>query len=383
MADESEESISPGADGREPLPPEPNEENTPVAVDGSAEEIEVGYPLPYMVVAIGASAGGVEAYIELFSSLTTNTGMAFVVIPHLMTDRTSHLVKILTRHTPMPLKEIEEGERPQPNHIYVLPPGAPARLREGVFRLEQREIDTVPRFIDHFFRSLAIDQKSRAAGVILSGTDSDGALGLKAIKGEGGITLVQSPESARFGEMPRTSIAVDHVDKILPPGLIATELASLGKQFHERRMLLHRLHTLAEYVGFLQGNTKELRELQEDALINVTRFFRDPAMFDSLKTTVLPRIFEDREPDQQIRIWVAGCSTGAAGFRAGRIARQFRRGSDAQFLHNPILVKLYSADRNIENSGDLLHRFSFGDQLQNLSLAGSKAASEQLARICG
>ena len=198
-------------------------------------------------------------------------------------------------------------------------------------------------------------------GVVLSGTDSDGALGLKAIKGEGGITMVQSPESARFSEMPLSSIAVDHIDRILPAGQIAIELAELGRQFYHpalrtleqgealpdeevhfvrilnllrsvsgidfrlykpstirrriaRRMLLQRMASLAEYAGFLQGNATELRELQEDALINVTRFFRDPPVFDTLKNVILPRIFTGREGDQQIRIWVAGCSTGEEAY---------------------------------------------------------------------
>jgi two-component system CheB/CheR fusion protein len=197
--------------------------------------------------------------------------------------------------------------------------------------------------------------------VVLSGTDSDGALGLKAIKGEGGITMVQSPESARFSEMPRSSISNDHVDRILPPAQLANELGQLGSQFRHpalrpledgapqpgdehqfsrivnllrsvsgvdfrlykpttirrriaRRMLLHRSQTLGEYAGFLQGNPKELRELQEDALINVTRFFRDPPVFEALKQIILPRIFEEREPDQQVRIWVAGCSSGEEAY---------------------------------------------------------------------
>ncbi|HVV47770.1 MAG TPA: CheR family methyltransferase [Bryobacteraceae bacterium] len=332
----------------------------PVEYDAElpAEEEDSDRPpaLPYLLAAVGASAGGVEAYIQLIGALAPDTGIAYILIPHLLPSRKSHMVEILSRHTQMPVVAIEDGTTPQPNQISIVPPGAQIAIRGGVFHLEPRQPDG-NRIIDYFFRSLAADQRTHAIGVVLSGTDADGALGLKAIKGEGGISLVQRPETAGFPEMPRMSISVDHVDKVLSPIEIAGELAELGKQFRKpvvryleenltaigeeqsfarilnllrsvsgidfrlykpttirrriaRRMLLQRFETLTEYVGFLQGNPKELRELQEDALINVTRFFRDPGVFDALKDTILPRLFEDREPEQQVRIWVAGCSTG-------------------------------------------------------------------------
>jgi two-component system, chemotaxis family, CheB/CheR fusion protein len=252
--------------------------------------------------------------------------------------------------------------RPEPNHVYVLPPGTRARLERGYLRLDHRAHgEGVPRPIDFFFRSLATDQKTRSVGVVLSGTDADGALGLKTIKGEGGIVIVQSPESARFSEMPLRSISVDHVDRVLPPSQIGAELAQIAKRSHEpilrtleagtpppgedqhffkilnllrglsgidfrlykpttirrriaRRMLLHPFHTMAEYATFLQGNPKELRAMLQDALIDVTRFFRDPPVFDALQRTVLPHIFEDRMADQQVRIWVPGCSSGEEAY---------------------------------------------------------------------
>jgi two-component system CheB/CheR fusion protein len=330
-----------------------------VVSDGPDESSD-GTPLPYPTVAIGASAGGVEAYLELFSHLPVDTGMAFVIISHLSADHKSHLVDILGRSTSMPVEDIVDGARALPNHLYVLPPGVQARFEKGSFRLEGRPAEPNVHPIDYFFRSLASDQKGRALGVVLSGGDSDGALGLKAIKGEGGINMVQSPETAQFPDMPRNSISADHVDRILPPAQLAAELAQLARQYLEpvtdaldghgelgeeqnftrilqmmrgvsgidfrlykqntirrrvgRRMLLHRLHTFAEYAAFLQGNGKELRELQEDALINVTRFFRDTHVFDSLKDVILPKLFADRQPDQQVRFWVAGCSTGEEAY---------------------------------------------------------------------
>ena len=287
--------------------------------------------------------------------------MAFVVIPHFSPDHKSHLPEILGRYTLLPVDEIVHGTSPQPNHIYVIPANARACLAGGKLLLEERGADSLPHPIDFFFRSLAAHQKTRAVGVVLSGTHSDGALGLKSIKGEGGITMVQSPESARFSEMPRTSISADHVDRVLPPrrsppnwrnspgssgsrwcriwrrvsrransitlARILTLLRTVsGVDFRlyrpstihrriARRMLLHRIQSLAEYAAYVQGNYKELRrDLQEDALINVTRFFRDPPVFDALKEVVLPRIFEGRPEDQQVRVWVAGCATGEEAY---------------------------------------------------------------------
>lgn len=329
---------------------------SPVISDDS-EETESNHLLPFLTVAIGASAGGVEAYINLFKHLPADTGMAFVVIPHLSADQRSYLPEILARHTTMPTLTIATGMRPKPDHVYLLPPNTRARLEQGVFQLGARLNNEIPYPIDLFFHSLASDQKNRAVGVVLSGMDSDGTLGLKAIKGEGGITMVQSPESARFPDMPRSSISADHVDIVLPPDQLAQQLALLGQKAQSpelrlledgaapagdeqsfgrvllllravsgvdfrlykpntirrriaRRMLMHRIDTLANYLIFLQVNAKEVRDLHEDVLISVTRFFRDEEVFKTLKNNVFPEILENRSADQQIRIWVAGCASG-------------------------------------------------------------------------
>jgi two-component system, chemotaxis family, CheB/CheR fusion protein len=318
--------------------------------------------LPFPVVAIGASKGGLEAYIEILKNLAVDTGVAIVLLPHLSGDHDSELAKIVSEVTSMPVRIIERGVRPEPNQVYVLPPNTEATFRKGHFHVEPRPAsDRHPMVIDNFFRSLAADQKNRSIGVILSGTDSDGALGLRAIKGEGGIAIVQDPESARVDEMPRSSIMADHVDLILPPAEIAEELERLARQFFQRslqmleegdlaqhdephfnrlltllgtvsgidfhnyklgtlrrriarRMMLRRLDSLAEYVRFSQESREELRNLHEDVLINVTRFFRDPSVFDALKSDILPAMFEGRPSDQQVRIWIAGCSTGEEAY---------------------------------------------------------------------
>jgi two-component system CheB/CheR fusion protein len=355
METESEESLS-------QLEPEdvegPHFADDVVALEPGTEPKQGSLPFP--VVGIGASAGGVEAYIELLAPLAPDTGMAFVLVPHLSADYESHLVEIIARHDRMPFSEIRHHLKTEINNVYIIPRNTRLTVSRGRFHLDARSpSDRLP--IDHFFRSLAAHQKNRAIGVVLSGMDSDGALGLKAIKGEGGITIAQSPESAKYGEMPRQGIAADHVDLILPPIQIATELVRLGRQFahpelipaHEdivppaeephftriltllrsvsgidfqnykpstlrrrigRRMLLKRSADIADYVQLLQTRSQELRELQEDFLISVTRFFRDPEVFDALKQELFPHLFEKRTPQQPVRVWVAGCSTGEEAY---------------------------------------------------------------------
>jgi two-component system, chemotaxis family, CheB/CheR fusion protein len=333
------------------LEPDPVEITLP---DIESARTDLDFPL----VGIGASAGGLEPLIDLFSNVPPDTGMAFVVVPHLAPDQKSHLAEIISQKTSMPVTQIANGTRPEPNHIYVLPPKSFVTLAEGVLALEPRLEDNHPQLpVDRFFRSLAAHQKNRAIGVILSGTDSDGALGLKTIKGEGGIAIVQQPESARFPGMPRSSIAADHVDLIATPPAIGSELAQLGPRLANhrdtpfadaplptnedihfariltlmrsvsgvdfrlykpetvrrriaRRMMLHRFDSMQEYVRYLQAHGDELRQLHEDSLIGVTRFFRDPDVFQVFKTDILPRVFEERPSEQQVRMWVPGCSSG-------------------------------------------------------------------------
>ena len=324
--------------------------------------LQQGPALSYPVVGFGASAGGLQAFREILENLDTETGMAYVLVTHMATDQKSFLAEIVERYTRMPVVHIEDGQRPQPNHLYVLLPNQWLTLREGVFHIEEPSAgDRHPRTIDRFFFSLASDQKNHAVGVVLSGADSDGALGLKAIKGEGGIALVQTPDSAAHGWMPRSSIAADHVDLIIPPAEIAVELGRLGHQFSRpevrslevgaaspegelsfqrilqllransgldlrqykpetirrriaRRMLLLRMDSLASYLRALQARGDELRTLQEDVLINVTRFFRDAGVWESLRANVLPVLVQDRAPDKPIRVWCAGCSTGEEAY---------------------------------------------------------------------
>ncbi len=337
-------------------------ENISAAVieeDGSREPA-----LPYPVVAFGSSAGGLQALRTILEALAVDTGMAFVVVPHLAPDMISHLTEITGRHTKMPVAAITDGQRPEPNRLYILQPNEMVEMGGGLFRVHRRDpAEKVPRTIDVFFRSLAADQLNHAVGVVLSGADSDGALGLKSIKGEGGFAIVQTPETAQHGSMPRNSIAADHVDLVIPPHEIAVELGRLGRQFLRpevrsldagestptdaqsfarilqmlqnashldlrqykpdtlrrrmvRRMVLHRMDTLAEYYRYLAGRKDELANLQEDVLIGVTRFFRDTGFWEALSSNRLPSFFQDRPTGQAVRVWCAGCSTGEEAYSA-------------------------------------------------------------------
>ncbi len=359
----------------------PGDAETPgiaLAVESAAEQ-QQSPALLYPVVGFGSSAGGLQALQEILQDLDPNTGMAFVLVTHLAPDQKSYLSEILERYTQMPVHAIENGQRPLPNHIYVLQPGQQVTLHEGTLHVEPRSAEErVPKPIDRFFYSLAADQKNHAIGVVLSGADADGSLGLKTIKGEGGIALVQSPESAIQSSMPLSSITSDHVDLVIPPAAIATELGRLAQQYLRpdvrsleqgaispedeqsyqkilqlvrsfsgldlrqykpetvrrriaRRMLLLRMDKLSQYMRFLQIRPDELRTLQDDVLINVTRFFRDPPFWDSLRQNVLPALLQDRQPERPIRIWCAGCSTGEEAFSLAILVLEYlsQNGIDA------------------------------------------------------
>ena len=311
----------------------------------------------FPVVGIGASAGGLEATSALLKAVPSNLGMAFVVVPHLDPLRESAFSDILSRTTRMPVLDAKDQTRVEPNHVYVIPPNFEMTVAEGVLHLahtgEHRMVRTT---IDTFLRSLANDLGNYAIGVILSGTASDGTIGLAAIKGEGGITFAQD-NSAKYDGMPASAIAAGCVDMVLSPEAIAKELTRIAQhpyimgtplpQEHDgstrmaqmgqifallrratrvdfseykpptigrrvaRRMALHKIERLEEYVSLLQRDRQELNALYQDLLINVTSFFRDPDTFEALKTVVYPELLKARDHSSTpIRIWVPGCSTG-------------------------------------------------------------------------
>lgn len=314
------------------------------------------------IVGIGASAGGLEAFTALFRALQPNLRMAYVLVPHLDPLRESAITQIVGRTTTMTVVEIQEGMRAEADHIYVIPPNCDLTISGSQFHIADREQPrSVNTTIDIFFRSLAADQDPNAIGVILSGTASDGTLGLTAIKGEGGITFAQDTGSAKYDGMPASAVAAGCVDFVLPPEEIAQELArirqhpyvagppmeeaqeeptgadvqmaqvfrllrratkvdfsdykppTIGRRI-QRRMVLHKIEKLADYVRLLQRDRSEVNALYQDLLINVTSFFRNPEVFDALKQIVYPAILRSRHGSSPVRIWVPGCSTGEEAY---------------------------------------------------------------------
>jgi two-component system, chemotaxis family, CheB/CheR fusion protein len=298
------------------------------------------------VVAIGASAGGLDAFIDLISGIPLDTGLAFVLIQHLDPHHASMLVGILGGATPNPVVEVVDGMRVERNRVYVIPPDTEMTIHGDVLQLVPRTPKVPHRPLDCFFFSLAQDRGSDAIGVVLSGNDADGALGLQAIRDAGGMTFSQTPDSARFEIMPRA--AAPAADFVLPPADIAERLIGIARSESDERVSpppedfdrileLMRIHHPIDFSHFkratierrilrraLLGNHRDLRDyilllekdaaaveaLYQDLLIGVTSFFREPARFEALKTSVFPSIVENRGPDDSLRIWVAGCSTG-------------------------------------------------------------------------
>jgi two-component system CheB/CheR fusion protein len=316
----------------------------------------------FPVVGIGASAGGLEACIELLTSLPGRTGMAFVVVQHLEPHHESHLPEILARSTTMEVLQARDGTPLEADHLYVVPPNVVLTIQDSTLHLAPRSDGANQYFpIDQFFFSLADDQGTRAIGVILSGGSSDGALGLRAIKCASGTTFSQTEESAKYGGMPHSAIATGAVDFILTPRSIAGELARISAHpyltdastgFDEgagiaqddenfqkillrlraatrvdftqykqntirrriaRRMLVHNVETVREYVAHLDAHPEELNDLYRDILISVTQFFREPAMFTAL-SGILTGVLQKRDRNAPFRIWCAGCATGEEAY---------------------------------------------------------------------
>ncbi len=330
----------------------PNQEFSQPQSDNSSEVVE-DKPELFPIVGIGASAGGLEAFTQLLEHLPCNTGMGFVLVQHLDPHHKSLLADILSRKTQMPVLEVTDGMVVKPDHVYIIPPNKKMLLAQGVLRLTPRE-KTQGKYmsVDSLFYSLASERGDKAIGVVLSGEDGDGALGLEAIKEAGGITFAQSEKSARSHSMPHNAAAIGGVDFILPPSEIALELAKLRffadatygtaaqvksdsdnlnqifallrtetgidftnykhptlKRRIQRRLVINKL-TLEDYIIYLQKNPTEVQALSQDLLIHVTSFFRDPEVFEALKNQVFPRITQHKSLEEPIRIWVPGCSTG-------------------------------------------------------------------------
>jgi two-component system CheB/CheR fusion protein len=314
---------------------------------------------PFPIVGIGASAGGLAAFEAFFSGMPKDgdSGMAFVLVQHLSPDHKSILVELVKRYTRMTVREAKNDMLVEPNCTYIIPPNRDLTLADGrLWLAEHAEVHGLRLTIDHFFRSLAAAQHERAICVVLSGAGSDGTLGLRAIKGEGGLAIAQAPDSTEYDGMPRSAIATGMVDYVLPPAEMAEQLIAYARvafdparpcgpalrdgflkkvclllrahsghdfsQYKEttlvrridRRMALHQIERPDDYLRHARENPPELDALFRDLLIGVTQFFRDPEAFRVLDAQVIPRLLENKPAHEPIRVWVCGCSTGEEAY---------------------------------------------------------------------
>jgi two-component system CheB/CheR fusion protein len=336
--------------------------SSPQAEDVDPEPSDAPPSMAFPIVGIGASAGGLGAFEAFFSAMPTDPepGMAFVLVQHLAPNHKSILTDLIRRYTRMQVFEVEDGMTVQPNCAYIIPPGRDMAFLNGTLQLLEPSSPHGHRLpIDFFFRSLAQDQHERAICIVLSGTGSDGAPGVRAIKAEGGMVMAQTPESTEYDGMPRSAIATGLVDYVLPPAempaqLIAFAAHAFGKPHQpatvpaskienalkkifillrnqtgqdfsqykpstinrriERRMAVHQIDGLDGYVRYLQQTPVEAEALFRDLLIGVTNFFRDPEVFQALEEQVIPALFDGKPAGATVRIWSVGCSTGEEAY---------------------------------------------------------------------
>ncbi len=311
-----------------------------------------------MIVGVGGSAGSLTPLRELFGALPAKPGLAFVVVSHQASSGQSLLPAILAKNTAMPVRELEGNTPVESNHVYVVPRGHSVAVKDAVLAIEPiGEPSRVPLPIDHFFRALAQDRGHCSVGIVLSGTGSDGTLGLAAIHGESGLCLVQDPKTAEFDGMPESAIAAQALDFVLPiremparlleyaravratgrecgtSGVSSAEMERILSLIRvrgnhdftaykrdtllrrvERRMDLHRIERLADYASYLEGHDDEIDALWRDWLIGVSAFFRDPEAFQALAESGLPRLIMARADDRRLRVWVPGCATGEEAY---------------------------------------------------------------------
>lgn len=333
----------------------------------AAKDIQGIFP----VVGIGASAGGLATFETFFSSMPEDIdpGMAFVLVQHLAPDHKSILTEIIQGYTHMQVFEAEDGMAVRPNCVYIIPPNRDMAFLSGTLQLLEPSEPRGHRLpIDFFFRSLAQDQRERAICVVLSGTGSDGTLGVRAIKGEGGMVIVQDPNSTEHDGMPRSAIATGMVDYVLPvaemPGqlmkyvayvfgkpnrvqpipspktdsalkkifvLLRTQTGNDFSQYKpstiyrriERRMAIQQIETIEDYVRFLHQSPGEVEELYRDLLIGVTNFFRDPDAFKSFEQLAVPKMFAGKQAGSSIRVWVPCCSTGEEAYTIAILLHEY------------------------------------------------------------
>lgn len=371
--------------------PEVRKEIPPVPHRGPSLVESVGHAKrPFPIVGLGASAGGLEALEQFLGHIPRDCGLGFVVVQHLDPTRKGILVELLQRSTCMRVVQIKDRTKVEPNHVYVIPPNKDLSILHGVLHLLEPAAPRGLRLpIDFFFRSLADDWQEQSMGVILSGMGSDGALGLAAIKEKAGAIFVQAPASAKFDSMPRAAIDAGLADVVAPPGELPGKImcflknipllrktgqdmdekeqsalekvvillrAQAGQDFSlykkstiyrriERRMSLHQIAKIADYVRYLRENSQETELLFKELLIGVTSFFRDPLMWEQLKEKVLPGMLAARPHGGVLRVWTAGCSTGEEAYSLAMI---FKEVLDLTGLDGRFSLQIFATDLDRE-----------------------------------
>ncbi len=340
-------------------------------------------------VGVGASAGGLEALEQFFKNMPSDSGLSFVVVQHLSPDYKSLMVELLSKHTMMQVLRAEDGMKVEPNCIYLIPPKKNMTVFHGtLFLTDQKHNHVINLPIDIFFRSLAEDYGDKSVGVILSGTGSDGTLGIRAIKGIGGMVMAQDDHSAKFDGMPRSAIATGMVDYVLPADQMPEELLKYikhpltskalekenlsshentlvkilsiirtitGVDFTyykpntiirrlERRITINQISSYENYVTFLEQSVKEVNILYKELLIGVTRFFRDHESFDILREQVIPQIFKNKNKDEPIRLWSVGCSTGEEAYSLAMLLKEHM--DENGYDHD---IKIFATDLDKES----------------------------------
>jgi two-component system CheB/CheR fusion protein len=333
----------------------------------SPDNVGEGPNAPFAIVGIGASAGGIAAMRKFFPTVSPESGLAYVIIQHLDSEHESVLPSIIQRCTTIETATVVEGSQILPNRIYVIPPGVSVTIKESRFHITKMTASRVKRTpIDDFFISLAQEKGELATGVILSGTGSDGTIGLRAIKERGGLTLAQ--ESAEYDGMMRSAVQSGLVDMILPAEEMAEKLVDYFMHVHkpptegervrrkrdvadqlsritallrnrtghdfsgykdntilrriQRRMQVLQIDSSAAFYDRLRHDAQQLDLLFQDLLIGVTSFFRDPQSFETLDRLVISKLFEGRKPEETIRVWVPGCSTGEEAYSIAMLLRE-------------------------------------------------------------
>ncbi|TFG13286.1 MAG: PAS domain S-box protein [Promethearchaeota archaeon] len=344
-------------------------------------ERDISHP----IVGIGASAGGLEAFEQFFSNMPADSGMTFVLVPHLDPTHKSILSDLIMQYTRMLVVQVSDGIKIEPNKAYIIPPNYDMTISHG--KLYLSEIPT-PRGlrlpIDHFFRSLALDQQEKAICIVLSGTGTDGTLGIREIKGAGGMAMVQDPITAKYDGMPRSAINNAIVDYVLPPDKMPDQLIKYVKKsvtplkqentisslkftddlkeiftllkkktnhdfsvykentmFRriERRMVINHFNNISDYINYIRDHSQELEILFKELLIGVTNFFRDKEAFDFLEEKIIPSFFKESKLKKNIRIWVPGCSTGEEVYS---IAILFQEYIDK--INQDIKIQIFATD---------------------------------------